>query len=250
MVKCLTMINFIVIEDEDVFTENITKTISSYMKNQNLKYKIYHSKGYGKHYNLLAQKDIGFKVYILDIKTKKGSGLDAAREIREVYEDWSSVILFVTAFDHYRYEALSNRLFVLDFISKGDEYQEEIINSMDKVMHYYDHRPKSISFESAHTLNKVDFRNVVCIEKESKSKNCIITTTYDKIVMPGSLIEMEKYLDDRFLRVHRALIINKDQIDSYNASTNELVFKNGHITDLVSRIQKKELKEYVVRCRV
>ncbi len=244
------MINFIIIEDDEHFLKKLGKVVHTYMKEKKLPYKVYKSQGYGKTFNMLSQKDVGFKVYILDIRTKKGSGLDAAREIREVYGDWNSVILYVTAYDHYRFEALSNRLFILDFISKNEKYENELRLALDKTIKYYDHRQKCIVFDTDHVTNRVDFRNIVYIEKEPQSKNCIIKTTFNEVIIPGSLVEISKHLDERFKRIHRALIINMDQIDYFDPKTNILTFKEGSKTDLISREMKKGLKENVVRCRV
>jgi len=66
--------------------------IENFMTNYDQKYKIFHFEGYDDSFEDFVKKEIGFKIYFLDIKTKCKSGLDAARIIREKYDDWVSII--------------------------------------------------------------------------------------------------------------------------------------------------------------
>lgn len=59
--------------------------------------------------------------------------------------------------------------------------------------------------------------------------------------MPGTLNDIISKLDDRFLKVHRSLIVNKDKIVKYNPKLNKLEFNDGSFTHLISRRKKKEL---------
>ena len=196
------------------------------MMNYDQKYKIFHFEGYDDSFEEFVKKEMGFKIYFLDIKTKCKSGLDAARIIREKYDDWVSIIVVVTSHEEYRYEALGNRLYLMDFINKLNGYNK---------------RHKALSFEYNHIFHKIEFRDIVNIEKEQDSKRCIIRTTYGTIYMPGTLNDIISKLDDRFLKVHRSLIVNKDKIVKYNPKLNKLEFNDGSFTHLISRRKKKEL---------
>lgn len=91
------MLNFIICDDERNFRNIINKEIENFMMNYDTDYKIYQFTNYDSKFEKLAQEDIGFKVYFLDIKTNVSSGLDAARYIREELDDWNSLIIIVTA---------------------------------------------------------------------------------------------------------------------------------------------------------
>ncbi len=82
------MINFIICEDEKTLRDETKKIIVSYMMNHDIDYKIYEFDCYDKKFEQIIKKDIGFKIYLLDIITKNGTGIDAARIIREKYDDW------------------------------------------------------------------------------------------------------------------------------------------------------------------
>ena len=83
------MLNFIVCDDEKEFREVIIKEVEKFMMNYDVNYEVYQFETYDEKFEKVARSDLGFKVYFFDIKTKNGSGLDAARIIREELEDWN-----------------------------------------------------------------------------------------------------------------------------------------------------------------
>lgn len=243
------MVNFIICEDEEVLRNSTKNTIVSYMMNHDIDYKIYEFDGYDKKFENMVKKDIGFKIYLLDIVTKNGTGVDAARIIREKYDDWVSVIIMITSHQEYKYEALSSRLFLLDFVNKLDNCNKKLRDDLSISMKYYDKRYKMLSYEYNHTYYRIEYRQIVCIEKEPDSKRCIIITKDGTQIIPGSLHEVLEKLDDRFFKTHKSLIVNLDEIALYEIKNNKITFKNGEETYLISRNKKKELIERVYnRC--
>ena len=239
------MLNFVVCDDKKEFREVIIKEIEKFMMNYDVNYEVYQFETYDEDFEKVARSDLGFKVYFFDIKTKNGSGLDAARFIREELEDWNSIIVIVTAFAEYRYEALSNRLYLLDFISKFDNCKAKIKEILKIIYKNYNSREKCLSYEYNYTFYKIELKNIIFIEKEQDSKRCIIYTTYGTFKAPFTLVSMAKQLDKRFLKVHKSLILNTDKISTYNTKENEVVFSNGMSTNLISRSGRKELINYV-----
>lgn len=245
IMKCglevIKLLNFVVCDDNKSFSKIMKTTIDNYMLNYEQDYKIFHFEGYDEKFEEFVNKDIGFKIYFLDIKTKHGSGLDAARVIREKYDDWVSIIIIVTSHEEYRYEALSNRLYLLDFVNKLNNCEEHIKDDIKKAINNYNKRYKSLSYEYNHIFHKIEFRHIINIEKEQDSKRCIIRTTYGNTYISETLNEVKAKLDDRFIKTHRSLIINKDKICSFDPKTNTLEFSDGSQTNLIARSKKKEL---------
>lgn len=239
------MINFIICEDEKKLRISTMKEIDSFMMNYDIDYKIHEFDRYNEAFNDIVKKDIGFKIYLLDIVTEEGSGVDAARVIREQYDDWVSVIIMITSHQEYKYEVLSSRLYLLDFINKLDNCNKKIREDLVIAMKAYDKKYKTLNYEYNHTLYKVEYRQIVYIEKEPDSKRCIIRTKEDQQIIPGTLNEVFEKLDDRFFKTHKSLIINVDEICRYEVKKNKITFKNGDHTHLISRNQKKELIDRV-----
>ena len=235
------MINFIVCEDEKTIRKNTVDQIFNFMMNYDIDYKINEFDCYDSKFDKMASTDDGFKIYFLDIKTPKGSGIDAARIIREKYDDWSSVIIVMTSFTEYKYEVLSSRLYILDFINKLSDCNKKIKEDLSIAMKAYDQKHKALSFEYNHTLYQIEFRQIVYIEKEQDSKRCIIKTKTGEQPIPGTLSEIYEKLDDRFFKTHKSMIINLYEIARYERRKNKITFKNGDYTFLIARDKKKEL---------
>lgn len=237
------MVNFVVCEDEKDLRKIEVAEITKFMMNYDIDYKIHEFSDYNQKFEDYAKKDDGFKIYLLDIVTNKTSGINAARKIREEYEDWVSVIIMVTSHTEFKYEALSSRLYLLDFINKLNSMENKIKEDLNIAMKYYDNRQKQIKYTYNRNFYNIELREIICIEKEQDSKRCVVTTKYGQQIIPGTLNDVYKMLDDRFLKVHKSLIINKDEIREFEPSTNKLTFKNGDITYLISRNKKKELMQ-------
>ena len=239
------MLNFIICDDEKEFRGMIDEEIEKFMMNYDVNYKVYQFETYDEKFEKIAKVILVSKSTFFDIKTTKGSGLDAARYIREELDDWNSIIVIVTAFSEYRYEALSNRLYLLDFISKFDRCKPKIKEILKIVYKNYNSREKCLNYEYNYILYKIELKNIIFIEKEQDSKRCIVYTTYGTFKAPFTLSAIYKQLDKRFLKVHKSIILNIDKIKTYDIKENEVLFVNGMSTNLISRTGRKELVEYV-----
>ena len=235
------MLNFIVGEDNHQFLKFMKMTIDNFMMNYEIDYKVFQFTEYDENFEKIVAEEIGFKVYFLDLVTNESSGLDAARLIREKYDDWVSIIIIVTSHEEFRYEALSTRLALFDFINKLNRCEKELQQDLIRIMKNYDKREKSISYEYNYICHKIEFRHIIYIEKEQDSKRCIIHTTYGDKIIPGSLNNVLKLLDKRFMKVHRSMVVNVDQIDNYDMPKNKITFKDKTTTNLIARDKKKEL---------
>lgn len=239
------MINFVICEDEPVLLKKYVNEIDKFMMRYDTDYKCHTYKGYDDKWKEYAKKEDGFKVYLLDIKTATGSGLDAARLIREEYDDWASMIIIITAYNEYKYEALEKRLMLVDFINKLSNFEERLITALTRCMKNYDNRHKSLKYTYKNNVYNIELRQIVSIEKEPDNKRCIIKTTTNKYPVPGTLNTIMKSLDDRFIKCYRSIIINLEQIEKYIVKEGKITFKNGDTVNSISRNQKKEIIRYV-----
>ena len=239
------MVNFIVCDDENIFYQAFEKVISKRMMSYDIDYKIRRFEGYGIQFEDYIRTSVDFNIYILDIKTKEGSGINAARMIREKYGDWMSMIIIITSYGEYKYEALSTRLMLLDFINKLDKFEEKLLSALTIALSNYDDRPNMLTYEYHRTLNRINFKDIIIIEKEPESKRCIVKTIKDEYIIPKTLNSVAKQLDERFRKVHRSAIINIDQLKKIDCTENKMIFKDGTISYLLARDKKKELVDYV-----
>ena len=239
------MIEFIICEDEKDFRIKYEKISEQVMMNYDLEYKITSFSEYSITWEKKISNSNNFKIFILDLKTKEGSGLDAARYIREELDDWQSMIIIVTAYPEYKYEALGKRLMLVDFVYKLDDYENRLRNAIKISLKNFDKRPNKLKYTYKKVVYNIDYQKIIYVEKEQDNKRCIIKTIDKDYYIQGNLNQIEKLLDERFIKCNRSYIINLEQIESYDTKSNILTFKNGITLYAVSRNKKKEIVNYV-----
>ncbi len=239
------MINFIVCEDSEQFAEKTKTVVDNFMMNYDIDYSYKRFKQYDQKFKSEVVKDNGFKVYILDIETSSGSGIEATRYIREEIDDWNSIIIIMTVHNEYKYEALGNRLFLFDFISKFDNCAARLKEDLVRIMKNYGSRDKCLCYKYNGIIKRIDFKQIVTIEKEKDSKKCIVKTAYNDELISGTIKLIHKKLDNRFIKISRSIIANIDFIKSYDTKDNKLVYKNGVVSYDTSRENRKEVAKRV-----
>ena len=235
------MINFVICEDESVLAEEYKSIIDKFMMKYDNEYMCRFFDGYSEEWRKYARTNTDFKIYLLDIKTKKGSGLDAARIIREVYEDWNSMIIIISSYSEYRYDALSKRLMLVDFINKLDDCTKHLQEALQICMKHYDKRPKVLTYSYKNDVYNIDFKHIVYIEKEIDSKRCKIHTIKGEVIYPGTLNKILGELDKRFVKVSRSKAVNIRQIRKFDTKSNTIVFRNNMQLEDISRDRRKDL---------
>ncbi len=240
------MIEFVICDDNKDFNIMLKNKISQFMsKHQEIECKFHCYSGYGKEFEKTSKPSTTFKVYFLDIETKNGSGLDAARLIREKYDDWNSIIIIVTAHEEFRYEALGNRLGLFDFINKLNNFELNLENDLTNILKKYNRGSKSIIIEYDYAIHKIKLADIIYIEKIIDSKKCMIVTTYGEREVQSTLNDLYDQLDENFMKASRSLIVNIKNVRGFDSKTNTVDFINGQESSLVSRESKKELVERV-----
>lgn len=236
------MLHFIVCDDNAVIRENINKVITKLMLPTDVEYRTLFFAQYDKQFAQVVNKKIGRKIYILDVEVGAHSGLDIARKIRE--KDWESIIIILTAHYELAYDAFKKRLLLMDFISKFDDYQQNLYDTLQLSLKVTDNK-KNISFKIGSTIYKINYDDILCIIKDEASRNTIIRTYASDYSTSLSLNDLSGMLGSNFVRTHRACVINKDNVENIDFKKNTIIFKNGSTINLLSKNYKKEVKKYV-----
>ena len=239
------MINFIICEDEPELLKEYKYQIDKFMMKYDIDYKTHMFNSYDRKWEKSVRKIKGFKVYLLDIKTANGSGINAARQIREEYDDWVSMIIMISGYAEYKYEALGKRLMLVDFINKLDHSEQKLQDALLICLKHYDNKYKSLRYTYKNIAYNVEFRSIIKIEKEMDSKRCIIHAEEGDYPIKGTLNEVLQKLDKRFFKCNRSIAINVEQVQYYNLGKNVAVLKNGEEFKDVSRNKKKEMFNHV-----
>ena len=233
------MINFIICDDNKYVRELNESIISKIAMPYDFNYTVYSFDKYNNKFKKLITSSEDINIYILDLELPGKSGIDIAREIRQI--DWDSIIIILTSHDELELKLLKEKLLIFDFISKFDNYETRLIDTINMVLDKINTK-KIITFKSNKELHHVMLDNIYYIYKDNFSDKSIIVTSNDSYPINESLNSFVKKLDDRFFQTHRACYVNINKITSVDFENNVIYFSNKISTDYLSRNNKKELR--------
>ncbi|WFD10773.1 LytR/AlgR family response regulator transcription factor [Tepidibacter hydrothermalis] len=242
------MINFIICEDNQDIRNEILSIVKSYASNKNYEFNIGlindSSEGVIEYIkNNLDKKN----VYILDIELKNGTnGMELAKNIRKY--DQNGEIIFVTNHSIMLMYIFKYKLKALDFIDKSENIKFKLEENLDVIYENLCNKKKDvINFKCGSRSYVLNFDEIINFEMTGVNHKIRVSTLNGQYEFYTTLKEIEKKLDDRFYRSHRACILNKDYIQVINNSKNDMyiVMKNGQ-KSLLSRKYAKGLIENAV----
>ena len=234
------MINFILCDDNKYVTDLNENIIKKVAMPYDFSYKIYSFDKYNIKLKNLINAPLDVKIYILDLELPNKTGLDIAREIRKV--DWDSIIIILTSHDELELNMSKQKLLIFDFISKFDNYEERLSDSIKMIINKID-RKKVICFKCNKEIHHVNLDNILYVYKDNLSDKTTIVTATNEYPINESLINIVSKLDSRFYQTHRACYVNVDKIDSVDFKNSIINFNNGKSIDYLSRNYKKGLRE-------
>ena len=231
------MINFIVCDDNEVILKKVESVILKRMMKNDFAYKTYMFTDYGDEFDKVVNQKLSNKIYILDIEVPGNSGIDVARSIRN--KDIDSIIIFLTSHEELGYMVLKSELMFLTFISKYDQYEENLEKAIGKGIELVG-KKQYIKLEDrgvAYTLNEILY-----ITKDSVERKTIIKTDYSEFKLNKTLLEIMEHLDENFKQTHRACIMNTRRIRSFDVKKKLVTFDDGSKVNLISDSYKKGLR--------
>ncbi len=232
------MINFVICEDNPSDRSMTKSVITKYMMKNEIDYKIHSYDDYNSDFIKIINKKLPFKIYILDIETPSGSGIDIARIIRN--KDVDSVIIFLTGHDDLSKVVAKKDFLFLTFINKFDDAEGRLVKALDKALQVIKVR-KTIRFKDGGVVYNINLDDILYITKDSVERKCIVKTDYAEFRISKSLSEVLDMLNDGFVRTHRACVVNTKRISSYNKPKRLITFDNGENIDIVSTRFEGEL---------
>ena len=232
------MINFIICDDVEKYRKMIENIVSKYMMKNKLEYRTHLFEDYNENFLKIVNKKLSFKIYILDIETPTRSGIDIARIIRK--KDIDSVLIFLTGHQELDRIVMKNDFLFLAFINKFDNCEQRLTDAIDKSLKLFKVK-KTLRIKDNGVTYSIPLDDILYITRDSIDRKCIIVTDYTEFKVGKNLNELEKMVTEDFIKTHRACLINKKRITSYNKPKRIVTFDNGTQTDIISTRFDKEL---------
>ena len=232
------MINVIICDDNDKDRQTVVSLVKDFMYKNKIDFELHVFNDYDTKFNNIIEKKIPSKIYLLDIETPSGSGIDIARRIRR--KDIDSQIIFLTGHEELGNIVLKSDLAFLAFINKFDNLKHRLNKTMRVALDLIG-KKSLIKFSDRNVLYTILLNDILYITKDSFERKTVIKTDYSEFKVNNSLSEIVSMLDDRFIQTHRSCYINLDRASKIDKADRLILFDNGECIDLLSDKYKKDL---------
>ncbi len=233
------MINIIICDDNLRDANKVEKIVKKSLKN--FEHKIYIFNDYDKDFMKILNSDISNKIYLLDIEMPTMSGIDVARIIRK--NDYTSVIIFLSAHDDLSRIVAKKNLMILNFINKFDNLERHLTSSLSIAISLVG-KKKRITLKSGRNIYNIDIDNILYVTRDTIGRQSVIVCDNDIYKLRINLNSVIKELGEEFIQIHRACFVNKNRIKVISHKEMSVTFDNGTSTKLVS---KKYIERMVVK---
>ena len=235
------MINFAVVDDNKLHRKKINNIIITNMMKNQIDFKIDEFDDCDSKLLKYVKDDKQDTIYILDIELPSGDGVDVARKIRNIQNNWISPIIIITAHTSLGYEVYRQRLQILDFIGKCEDIDTNLSENINLCLRMLSkervYRYKYKSIEYTINLNQIDY-----IQRDGRQTK--IVTTDNEYYQNISINEIKKSLPSHFVSSAKGVLINLKNVERIDWSKYKVFFKDRKNDFLVSRTHKKELENY------
>lgn len=240
------MVKIVTINSNQPYEKDIHKLIDKTFMKYNFYYEYYNFNHDNKRLDNYLQKDDKTSVYF--IVDENGNSLEVINKIRNKYQQHNQFI-FVININNIKTQNIINNDYPFNtkIILDLNSSEKEISNCLDYIANIVNNRKDCISVKSEGFIKKIPFEEILYIEKEANSKNCIIVGTNDNYIVKKPLKDIMLHLSQDFIQTHRSVVINSSNIKKIDLKNKKIIFTNGVVCSLISRGYNKDLKKLICK---
>lgn len=194
----------IIVEDNKLINSRISDILNDILDKYNIRPILNSFYGYDDKLQRALESN-HIKIIILDIKMKGKSGYDIAREVRQKYNDWNSIIIIVTSYSMEN-KFLKSNLMILSYIHK-DEFFEETLRKTFEIALKIVLTKKTIKIKENYRSHYINLESIIYIEKEKGTKYCIIKTKRRTYRTRDTIKNLKS--NTQFKKIKKHLLINE-----------------------------------------
>ena len=211
--------------DDDMKTLlSLKETVTEYCKSKGLEGEVHLFASGGELLALSGHLDLLF----LDIEMKSvASGMDGmsmAKQIRATELTKQPIIIFVTGYEKYVYDAFDVGAFQY-LLKPIDEqrFAQVFRRAAEQIISEAEQQKKTLVIQYANTSKAIPLDHIYYLE--SQSHKVVIHMNEEELEYYAKLGDLEEELQGQFLRIHKGYLVNLACIDEYNKT--EVTLVNG-----------------------
>ena len=214
--KRWNMINIAICDDEP----NVRAYLSSLVKKQDTECEITEYASAGEYLSAGRKHDLLF----LDVEMQdhlsgqdgtERNGMWLAREIRRMEKETQPIIIFVTGYREYVFDAFDVNAFQyllkpIDTKKFADVFQRAVRRILDE----QEQKNKKLVIQYGSTNKTIPVNHIYYVE--SQNHKAVIHAEEGTFEYYTKMEELERELSGKFYRIHRGYLINLSYVDEYN----------------------------------
>lgn len=232
------MLNIVICDDNIEFCNKITKQLNERIEFDK---KIYIFNKYDENFKDYIEKVTACTIFILDIylKGENIDGYSIAKKIRKL-RNYNDEIIFLTNHTSVSPNIIKHKIQPIDFIIKSNYCINDLLISIEKGKVQINTREEEtdtgvlIVYENK-AIYKLMYKYILYIKllEDSRSVAIKMHPNYIKsdLYIVSSINSIMKKLDERFFRISRTTIINKDYLTFADPYDKKVGLKYDHVLE-------------------
>lgn len=221
------MLKIAICDDDEIICSKIEKIILKYgeMKQLFFEIEILYS---GEDLIKVIQQGEFFDLIFLDIELRHMNGIEVGKIIREKMKNELTKIVYISSLDNYAMDLFEVR--PLHFLIKPIN-QDKVVWAVCKTIELMKKYEEIFEFKYNKTIVRVPLKKIMCFTSDAR-KIIIITVQANKEFY-GKLSNIEKQLNNDFLRIHKSYLINCNYVRAYTYENIQLC--NGQVLNIAKK---------------
>ena len=214
------MIKIAVCDDE----KNIRSYLTSLIREKKAECEITEYTSADEYLSSGLEHDLLFLDIELEGSASGMDGMGVARQIRGMEQIRQPVIIFVTGYEKYVYDAFDVDAF--QYLVKPvneQKFAEVFSRAQDKILSEAEQKKKTLLIQYAGANRAIPLDNIYYME--SQKHKIVLYTKDGKLEYYAKIGELEEELQGHFCRIHKGYLVNLSYVDEY--SRTEIILTNG-----------------------
>ncbi|AKA69280.1 LytR/AlgR family response regulator transcription factor [Clostridium scatologenes] len=177
-------------------------------------------------------KDVS--LYFLDVGLNSNiNGITLASKIREF--DEKGFIVFVTTHGEMSYLTFTYKVEAMDYIIKDDysnmseRIKQCILETKKRYLKSDEDDGEIFIIKKEDKVINIKYKDILFFETSDTIHKIILHAINRQVEFYGKMKDIEETLDERFIRFHRAYLVNKDNISEIDKKNRIIHMMNGEI---------------------